>query len=91
MVAIVYMVAGMSSRFGGRPKQMAKVGPDNETLIEFSVNQALKQNFSKLVYDGWKHHKLIFDSVRFPLSVQRKCLKIRYAEFLVNFSSGLNS
>lgn len=50
MVAIVYMVAGMSSRFGGRPKQMAKVGPDNETLIEFSVNQALKQNFSKLVF-----------------------------------------
>ena len=50
MVAIVYMVAGMSSRFGGRPKQMAKVGPNNETLIEFSVNQALKQNFTKLVF-----------------------------------------
>ena len=50
MVAIVYMVAGMSSRFGGRPKQMARVGPNNETLIEYSVNQALKQNFSKLVF-----------------------------------------
>lgn len=50
MVAIVYMVAGMSSRFGGRPKQMAKVGPDNETLIEYSVNQALKQNFNKLIF-----------------------------------------
>lgn len=50
MVAIVYMVAGMSSRFGGRPKQMAKVGPNNETLIEYSVNQALKQNFSKLIF-----------------------------------------
>ena len=35
MVAIVYMVAGMSSRFGGRPKQLAKVGPNNETLIEY--------------------------------------------------------
>lgn len=50
MVAIVYMVAGMSSRFGGRPKQMAKVGPNNETLIEYSVNQALKQEFSKLIF-----------------------------------------
>lgn len=50
MVAIVYMVAGMSSRFGGRPKQMAKVGPNNETLIEYSVNQALKQKFSKLIF-----------------------------------------
>ena len=50
MVAIVYMVAGMSSRFGGRPKQMARVGPNNETLIEYSVNQALTQNFSKLIF-----------------------------------------
>jgi NDP-sugar pyrophosphorylase family protein len=50
MVAIVYMVAGMSSRFGGRPKQLAKVGPNNETLIEYSVNQALKQGFSKLIF-----------------------------------------
>jgi NDP-sugar pyrophosphorylase family protein len=50
MVAIVYMVAGMSSRFGGRPKQMAKVGPQNETLIEYSVEQALKQDFSKLIF-----------------------------------------
>ena len=50
MVAIVYLVAGLSSRFGGRPKQMAKVGPNNETLIEYSVNQALKNNFSKLIF-----------------------------------------
>lgn len=50
MVAIVFMVAGMSSRFGGKPKQLAKVGPNNETLIEYSVNQAIKQNFSKLIF-----------------------------------------
>lgn len=50
MVAIVFMVAGMSSRFGGKPKQLAKVGPNNETLIEYSVNQALKQNFSKIIF-----------------------------------------
>lgn len=50
MTVIVFMVAGMSSRFGGQPKQMAQVGPKNETLIEYSVNQALKNNFSKLVF-----------------------------------------
>lgn len=50
MVAIVFMVAGMSSRFGGKPKQFAKVGPNNETLIEYSVNQALKQPFSALYF-----------------------------------------
>ncbi len=40
----------MSSRFGGNPKQMAEVGPNNETLIEYSVNQALTCNFSKLIF-----------------------------------------
>jgi len=50
MISIVFMVAGMSSRFGGNPKQMAKVGPNNETLIEFSVNQALRCNFNKLIF-----------------------------------------
>lgn len=50
MVAIVFMIAGMSSRFGGKAKQLEKVGPSNETLIEFSVNQALKNNFSQLVF-----------------------------------------
>lgn len=50
MVAIVFMVAGMSSRFGGKPKQLERVGPNNETLIEYSVNQALKSKFSQLVF-----------------------------------------
>ena len=50
MISLVFMVAGMSSRFGGKPKQMAKVGPNNETLIEYSVNQALNEKFYKLYF-----------------------------------------
>lgn len=50
MVAIVFMVAGMSSRFGGKPKQLEKVGPNEETLIEYSLNQALKNNFSEIIF-----------------------------------------
>ena len=49
-IAIVYMCAGLSSRFGGRIKQFAEVGPDGETLIEYSMNQALKAGFSKIVF-----------------------------------------
>ena len=48
--AICYMVAGMSSRFGGRIKQFAKVGPDGESLIEYSLNQAIKVGFNKIVF-----------------------------------------
>lgn len=49
-IAIVYIVAGMSSRFGGKIKQFARIGPKNETLIEYSLNQALIAGFDKIVF-----------------------------------------
>ena len=49
-VSLVYMLAGISSRFGGKAKAFAKVGPEGETLLEYSLNQALKNNFSKIVF-----------------------------------------
>jgi len=49
-LAIVFMVAGISSRFGGKIKQFAKVGPKNETLIEYSLNQALPAGFTKIIF-----------------------------------------
>jgi len=49
-IAIVYMVAGISSRFGGKIKQFAQIGPNNETLIEYSMNQALKAGFTRIVF-----------------------------------------
>jgi len=44
------MVAGMSSRYGGKLKQLAKVGKNGETLIEVSVNQALTSPFTKVIF-----------------------------------------
>lgn len=62
MTILVYMVAGMSSRFGGNPKQMAIVGPNNETLIEYSLNQALTCKFSKIIFiTNQKTEKLFID------------------------------
>lgn len=49
-IALVYMVAGLSSRFGGKIKQFARVGKNNETLIEVSLNQALPAGFSKIIF-----------------------------------------
>ena len=49
-VAIVYMVAGMSSRFGGKIKQFASVGPNSETLIEISLQQAIHAGFTKIIF-----------------------------------------
>ena len=49
-IALVYMVAGISSRFKGKIKQFAKIGPEGETLIEYSLNQALPAGFSKIIF-----------------------------------------
>lgn len=49
-ITIVYIVAGLSSRFGGKIKQFAKVGPNGETLIEYSVNQAINEGVEKIVF-----------------------------------------
>ena len=49
-VTLVCMVGGMSSRFGGRIKGFAKVGPDGEMLVECILNQALSAGVSRIVF-----------------------------------------
>jgi choline kinase len=49
-IALVYMLGGLSSRFGGKAKAFAKVGPAGENLLEFSLNQALLNNFNKIIF-----------------------------------------
>lgn len=49
-ISLVYMVAWMSSRFGWKIKQFAQVGINWSTLMEYSLNQALKSNFSKIIF-----------------------------------------
>ena len=47
--AIVYMVAGLSSRFG-KIKQFVKVGKNNEEFIECSIQQAISAGFNKIIF-----------------------------------------
>jgi choline kinase len=49
-IALVYLVAGVSSRFGGKIKAFEKVGPKGETLIEYSIKQALPNGFTKIIF-----------------------------------------
>ena len=49
-IAVVYLAAGISSRFSGKIKQLEKVGPKGETLIEYSIQQALKAGFNKIIF-----------------------------------------
>ncbi|MBR6427874.1 MAG: NTP transferase domain-containing protein, partial [Clostridia bacterium] len=46
---LVVMAAGMGSRFGGI-KQLEPVGVDGEVLLDYSVYDALRAGFDKVVF-----------------------------------------
>ena len=48
-LTLVLMAAGMGSRFGGL-KQIEPMGPNGEFLIDYSIYDALKEGFTKVVF-----------------------------------------
>lgn len=46
---LLIMAAGLGSRYGGL-KQIDKIGPDGEILLELSVHDAIKAGFEKVVF-----------------------------------------
>ncbi len=48
-ITLVVMAAGMGSRFGGL-KQIEPIGPNGEVLLDFSVFDAVKAGFTKVVF-----------------------------------------
>ena len=46
---LVVMAAGMGSRFGGL-KQLEPIGPGGEVILDFSVHDAIKAGFNKVVF-----------------------------------------
>ncbi len=57
--ALVVMAAGMGSRYGGL-KQIDPIGPNGEIIIEYSVYDAIKAGFSKVVFVIKEELKEIF-------------------------------
>lgn len=48
-VSLVIMAAGLGSRYGGS-KQVDGIGPHNEILMEYSIYDALRAGFNKIVF-----------------------------------------
>ena len=48
-ITLLIMAAGMGSRYGGL-KQLDAVGPNSETIIDYSVYDAIKAGFNKVVF-----------------------------------------
>lgn len=48
-LTLLIMAAGMGSRFGGL-KQVEPVGPNNEFIIDYSIYDAIKVGFKKIIF-----------------------------------------
>lgn len=48
--ALVIMAAGIGSRFGGGIKQLASVGPGGEIIMDYSIHDAIRAGFDKIVF-----------------------------------------
>ena len=44
------MAAGLGSRFGGGIKQLAKLGPSGEIIMDYSIHDAIEAGFDKIVF-----------------------------------------
>lgn len=47
--ALVILAAGLGSRFGG-VKQLKKVGPSGEIIMEYAIHDAMEAGFNKIVF-----------------------------------------
>ena len=48
-LTLLVMAAGMGSRYGGL-KQLDEVGPNGETIIDYSVYDAIEAGFNKVLF-----------------------------------------
>ena len=58
-ITLLVMAAGMGSRYGGL-KQLDAVGPSDETIIDFSVYDAIRAGYNKVVFIIREHFEKQF-------------------------------
>ena len=49
-ISLVILAAGMGSRYGGGIKQIEAMGPNGEIIIDYSIHDAIKAGFNKVVF-----------------------------------------
>lgn len=49
-MTLVIMAAGLGSRYKGRIKQLAKIGPNGENLMDYSIYDAIEAGFNKVIF-----------------------------------------
>ena len=75
-LTLLILAAGMGSRFGGL-KQIEPVGPNGEFLIDYSIYDAIRAGFTKVVFVIKKENEKIFKET--VGSRVAKKIKVEYA------------
>ncbi|WP_134092125.1 sugar phosphate nucleotidyltransferase [Olivibacter sp. XZL3] len=73
---LVILAAGMASRYGGN-KQIDGFGPNNETILEYSIFDAIRAGFGKVCFIIRKEHQSVFEE-KFAKSINGQ-VEVEYA------------
>lgn len=65
-LTLVIMAAGIGSRFKGGVKQLAKVGPNDETIMELAIKDAASIGYKKIVFIIREELKNDFEELIIP-------------------------
>ena len=80
--ALLIMAAGIGSRFGGGIKQLAPVGPNGEIIMDYSIHDAIKAGFNKVVFIIRKDIECDFKEVigdRIEKICEKAGVEVKYA------------
>ena len=84
-ITLMIMAAGMGSRYGGL-KQLDSVGPNGETIIDYSVYDAIEAGFNKVVFIIRKDFENDFKSKNTRRAIFKIYFKILFNEFCEKIS-----
>ena len=77
---LLIMAAGLGSRYGGN-KQIDRIGPNGEILMEYSIHDALQAGFDKVVFVIRKSMDEVFRSMIGDKIAQKVKVEYAYQEY----------
>ena len=78
--ALLIMAAGLGSRYGGN-KQVDRIGPDGEILMQYSIFDAVRAGFNKIVLIIKPEHKELLDDICKDFRAQGVEICFAYQDF----------